>query len=115
MGFPRCTSPFSQDGAVPAQSRAPPCLHLCILPLVMCPGFWVGDVMGPCQMVAVPPQCTQAFFWNLWRLPPQYVSMDEANPFPMDCPTEVNTTDAESLKDLELYDVPELESSPILP
>lgn len=37
-------------------------------------------------MVSVPPLCTQAFFSNLWRLPPQYVSFDEANPFPQECP-----------------------------
>jgi len=112
--FPRCTTGLDQDGVLPVASRAPPCLHLCIMPLVMCPGFWVGDVMGPCQMVAVPPVCTQAFFWNLWRLPPQYVSLDEANPFPVDCPTKGNATDAESLEDLHLYDAPELGSSPIL-
>lgn len=80
------------------------CLHLCILPLITCPGFWISDVAGPCSMVSVPPVCAQAFYWNTawpvdglaargeaaspWkhRLPPQYSSFDEANPFPSDCP-----------------------------
>jgi len=47
----------------------PLCLHLCIIPLVMCPGFWVGDIIGTCTMVSVPPMCTQAFFWNLASRP----------------------------------------------
>ena len=37
-------------------------------------------------MVSAPPMCTQAFFWMLWKLPPQYVNFDEAHPFPKDCP-----------------------------
>lgn len=86
--FPRCISPDSADSPAPATGRVPPCLHMCILPLVMCPGFWIGDVQGPCQATALPPMCTQAFFWNLWRLPSQYVSYDEANPYPVECPSE---------------------------
>merc|ERR1712007_418580 len=62
------------------------CLHLCVLPLVMCPGFRVNDIAGPCSMVSVPPMCTQAFFVATSKVPPQYVSMDEANPYPKDCP-----------------------------
>jgi hypothetical protein len=84
--FPRCTLPQSRDEPGPVGGRVPTCTHMCILPLVMCPGFWIGDLMGSCSMVSVPPLCTQAFFSNLWRLPPQYVSFDEANPFPQECP-----------------------------
>lgn len=84
--FPRCTMPTSRDEAIPLGGRVPLCLHLCILPLIMCPGFWLGDVVGSCSFVSVPPVCSQAFFFNLWRLPPQYNSYDEANPFPQDCP-----------------------------
>ena len=36
--------------------------------------------------VSVPPLCTVAFFWNVWRAPPQYQSFDDANPFPRECP-----------------------------
>ena len=43
------------------------CLHLCIVPLVACPGLWLGDIAGPCAMVSVPPMCTQAFYWNAAR------------------------------------------------
>lgn len=84
--FPRCTMPMSRDEAIPIGGRVPLCLHLCILPLIMCPGFWLGDVVGSCSFVSVPPVCSQAFFFNLWRLPPQYKTFDEANPFPQDCP-----------------------------
>eukprot|EP00927_Polykrikos_kofoidii_P047009 TRINITY_DN410_c0_g2_i1.p1 TRINITY_DN410_c0_g2~~TRINITY_DN410_c0_g2_i1.p1 ORF type:complete len:354 (+),score=18.05 TRINITY_DN410_c0_g2_i1:60-1064(+) len=79
--FPRCTTPTSRDEAIPMGGRVPLCLHLCILPLVMCPGFWIGDLLGTCKFVSVPPMCTQAFFWNLWRLPQQYETYDEAHPF----------------------------------
>lgn len=97
--FPRCTEPQSRDEPMPFGGRVPMCLHLCVFPLIMCPGFWVGDVAGPCSMVSVPPACTQAVFANLaghcarsacvvtvaasgvwqFRLPPQYASYDEAN------------------------------------
>lgn len=94
--FPRCTTPMSRDEVVPAGGRVPLCLHLCILPLVMCPGFWIGDLIGTCKFVSVPPMCTQAFFWNLWRLPPQYETFDEAHPFQQACPESdpiANATD----------------------
>ena len=111
--FPRCTTPNSRDEAIPVGGRVPLCLHLCILPLVMCPGFWVGDIIGTCQFVSVPPLCTQAFFWNLWRLPPQYSTYDEANPFPQDCPPE-DTSETDAADDLGLYAVPAVdERSPI--
>ncbi|CAK0810185.1 unnamed protein product, partial [Prorocentrum cordatum] len=84
--FPRCTVPQSGEEPIAAGGRAPMCLHLCILPLITCPGFWISDVAGPCSMVSAPPVCAQAFYWNTHRLPPQYSSFDEANPFPSDCP-----------------------------
>ena len=46
---------------------------------------------------------------NMWRLPPQYVSYDEAQPFAADCPKPVGTDDAS----LTLYDVHALPASPI--
>jgi len=93
----------------------PTCLHLCIMPLLMCPGFWIGDVIGPCQLISVPPMCTQAFFWNLWRLPPQYKSFDEANPFPKDCPSsDVHNDGLDGADDSTLYDLPQSQSSPMM-
>merc|ERR1719361_2157702 len=109
--FPRCTTPQSRDEPIPVGGRVPVCLHLCIMPLVMCPGFWMGDLVGSCSLVSVPPLCTQAFYWNLWRLPPQYVDFDEANPFPNDCPQEAPR---EAAVDVHLYDEPTLAVSPIL-
>lgn len=107
--FPRCTVPQSRSEPIPAGGRVPMCLHLCILPLVLCPGFWVGDVIGQCEMVAPPPMCTQAFFWNYGLLPPQYVSFDEGNPYPKRCPKEEDSDDS-----LALYDEGVLPISPIL-
>merc|ERR1712037_505725 len=60
--FPRCTTPQSRDEPMPNGGRVPMCLHLCVVPLVSCPGFWIGDIIGTCTMVSVPPLCTQAFF-----------------------------------------------------
>merc|ERR1712032_185861 len=108
--FPRCTVPQSRNEPLPVGGRVPMCVHLCIVPLVMCPGFWIGDVIGQCSMVSVPPMCTQAFFWNLWKLPPQYSDFDEANPFPKKCPV-VDSNDAAA--NVALYDVM-TPSSPIL-
>ena len=87
------------------------CLHLCILPLIACPGFWIGDLLGSCSMVSVPPMCTQAFYWNLFNLPPQYRSKDEAEPFPAECPP-TDTTDAS--EDASLFDREDIPVSPIL-
>jgi len=107
--FPRCTTPQSRDEPIPVGGRVPICLHLCIMPLVMCPGFWISDLIGQCSMVSVPPMCTQAFYWNLWRLPPQYVSFDDANPYPKECPPAAG----EASDDLKLYDDMPLPASPI--
>merc|ERR1712098_282571 len=83
-------------------------------PLVLCPGFWVGDVIGTCEFVSFPPLCTQTFFWKLWRLPPQYQLYDEANPFPQACPHE-DMSGIDAADDPSLYDELGVESqSPIL-
>lgn len=106
--FPRCSVPQAPD--FPG-GKLPMCLHLCIIPLVMCPGFWVGDLQGSCSMVSVPPMCTQAFYWNLFKLPPQYSSLDEAEPFAAECPPAEMDDAAE---DMSLYDAAEIPESPIL-
>jgi len=108
--FPRCTMPQSRSEPMPAGGRVPMCLHLCILPLVLCPGFWIGDVIGQCEMVAPPPMCTQAFFWNYALLPPQYASFGEGHPYPKRCPPKRN----DASDDPSLYDESVAPSSPIL-
>ena len=71
---------------------------MCILPLVMCPGFGMDcfanhgttdsrafpadmcsfrDLIGDCSMVAMPPVCTHAYFQATWRLPPQFSDFDQ--------------------------------------
>ena len=110
--FPRCTTPQSRDESAPIGGRVPMCLHLCVIPLVTCPGFWINDIMGTCTLLSVPPMCTQAFFFNLvsellsvlngkgdtvspptfsqFKLPPQYTSFDEVRA-PYVCVTFPNT------------------------
>merc|ERR1712190_639973 len=113
--FPRCTLPQSRDEPMPAGGRVPMCLHLCVIPLVMCPGFWIGDIIGVCTMVSAPPMCTQAFYWNLRNLPPQYKNYDEANPFPKQCPkSDTSAFGLDSAQDPALYDAPAKTPSPIL-
>ena len=100
---------YCRDEVLPFGGSAPVCLHMSVLPLVMCPGFWLSDLLDGCSSVSVPPLCTQASFVNMWRLPPQYSSIDEAQPFAADCPKPVGTDDAS----LTLYDVRSLPASPI--
>jgi len=109
--FPRCTMPQSRSEPMPTGGRVPMCLHLCVLPLVLCPGFWIGDIIGQCEMVAPPPMCTQAFFWNYGLLPPQYVSFAEGNPYPKKCPS---SSEIDSSDDPALFDDEVLPESPIL-
>merc|ERR1712048_76005 len=111
--FPRCSMPFARDEAIPGMGRVPLCFHLCILPLVMCPGFWITDILGSCTFISVPPMCTMGFFWNIWRIPPQYQQYDEANPFPQDCPVE-EPSGLDVADDPSLYDTePAVRASPI--
>jgi len=109
--FPRCTMPQSRSEPMPAGGRVPMCLHLCILPLVLCPGFWIGDVIGQCEVVAPPPMCSQALFFNFALLPPQYTSFGDGNPYPKKCPPP---SALDSSEDPALYDDEGVASSPIL-
>ena len=90
---------------------APVCLHTCVMPLVMCPGFWVSDLLDSCSSVSVPPLCSQAAFSNVKRAPPQIASFDEANPFPAGCPPAVGSRVRD--EDLALYDAEAFPESPI--
>jgi hypothetical protein len=109
--FPRCMSPQAgEDTPSPVMGRAPMCFHMCISTLVMCPGFWIEDVLGPCQMVAAPFMCSMAVWWQFWRLPPQLVSFEEANPAPMECPkTDVGFS---ADNDYGLYDAASADNGP---
>lgn len=109
--FPRCTTPQSRDELVPVGGSAPVCLHMCVLPLVMCPGLWVEDLLDGCSSVSVPPMCTQTAFVNMWRLPPQYASYDEAHPFAAECPKSLAGSAGDDF--LALYDVSAVAASPI--
>ena len=109
--FPRCTAPQSRDELVPVGGSAPACLHMCVLPLVMCPGFWISDLLDSCSTVSVPPMCTQVSFTNVARAPPQYASYDEASPFPAKCPEAALSSLGD--EDLLLYEVGAGQASPI--
>jgi len=86
---------------------------MCILPLVMCPGFWMDDLIGSCSTVSVPPLCTQASFVNMWRLPPQYMDYDEAHPFSPSCPQISGESEVASSFDFALYGGEQRAASPI--
>jgi hypothetical protein len=109
--FPRCTTPQSRDEIIPVGGNAPVCLHMCVMPLVMCPGFWVDDLLDSCSSVSVPPLCSQAAFTNVKRAPPQHASFDEANPFSPTCPRALGGGVRDEA--LELYDVASFPGSPI--
>lgn len=94
--FPRCTTPQSQSDSIPVGESVPACLHMCILPLIMCPGFWINDVIGQCALVSVPPLCTQAFYF---KDPPAqlHTSDDSTSMMSRRCPRdEVETSLAPS-------------------
>jgi hypothetical protein len=109
--FPRCTTPQSRDEIIPVGGSVPVCLHMCVMPLVMCPGFWVNDLLDSCSSVSVPPLCSQAAFANVKRAPPQHASFDEANPFSATCPPALGGGARDEA--LELYDAASFPESPI--
>merc|ERR1712224_989587 len=74
----------------------------CISTLVMCPGFWLEDIVAPCSSISAPPMCSQATFFNMWRLPPQYSSFEEAHPTPLACP-KGSTSLGDASMDYDLY------------
>ena len=107
--FPRCTTPQSRSEIIAVGGSAPVCLHMCLLPLVMCPGFWVNDLLDGCSTASVPPLCSQAPYSKVDRAPPQYASFDEAHPFSPTCPPSVGGTN----RDIALYDIEAFPASPI--
>lgn len=84
--FPMCTSIFSRDEEVPGLGRVPMCFHHCILTLVMCPGFWIDDIIGACSDISIPPMCATSTFWRVDLAPPQYVSQEDSQEKPLNCP-----------------------------
>lgn len=83
--FPTCTTLQASDMEIPFLGKMPLCFPLCIAPLLMCPGFWVQDVAGPCSDMSVPPICSLAVFWRTDLMPPQIRSFDDLMGFPA-CP-----------------------------
>ena len=108
--FPRCVAPQSRDEVVPIGGSVPVCLHACVMPLVLCPGFWVDDLLDSCSSVSVPPFCSQADFQNPKRVPPQFATFDEANPFAATCPPSVAVLSPDQLN---LYDAQSPGESPV--
>lgn len=100
--FPMCSNPMGREE--PGIGRVPMCFHMCISTLIMCPGFWVEDIMGPCQTISVPPMCSMAVYWNLWRLPPQYTSFEDSEPAALECPKTDISFGADASSDFDLYD-----------
>lgn len=110
--FPRCTVPQSRSEPGPV-GRVPLCFTSCISTLVACPGFWLEDIKSACHTISVPPMCTMATFWNLWRLPPQYVDYEDSHrPATVTCPQALNAADAHADKDLYAGSTAGLASSP---
>lgn len=70
----------------------------------MCPGFWLEDIQSACQMVSVPPMCSMAVYWNMWRLPPQYVDFEDSHPTPLACPRTDISMGSDASSDYALYD-----------
>ena len=100
--FPRCASAQSHNELSPVNGRVPMCFMSCISTLVMCPGFWLEDIVAPCSTISAPPMCSQATFFNMWRLPPQYTSYEETHPVPLACPKGA-TSLADASADYDLY------------
>jgi len=100
--FPKCNSQMAESAPGPVMGRYPMCFTACISTLVFCPGFWIEDILGPCQMIGMIPQCSQAVWWSFWRLPSQLVSFEDSHPSPMECPSTDVGFNADS--DYGLYD-----------
>jgi len=99
--FPKCDHPQAFEEFMPRIGRVPMCMHMCVLPLVTCPGFWVDDIIGPCSMVSVPPMCAQAFFWMKWKIPPQLAGSDDVHGFEKECPEAI---EGDGAADAALFD-----------
>lgn len=88
--FPRCNAPQAREEPSPV-GRLPMCFTHCLQTLVMCPGFWVDDIMGTCMDVSVPPMCSVGVYWNLWRAPPQYSSFEDSHAPAAECPAPLTS------------------------
>lgn len=104
--FPRCAgSPFAREEPNSPIGRVPLCFTHCLATLIMCPGFWIDDVIGECMNASIPPMCTTAFFWNTALLPPQYSNFEDSAPTPQECPVVPAALKAlDATNDFTLYD-----------
>jgi hypothetical protein len=110
--FPRCSVPTARSEPGPV-GRLPLCFTSCISTLVMCPGFWLDDVQSACHTISAPPMCTMATYWNMWRLPPQYVNFEDSHATPLECPSSSSLGAADATADYNLYDAETVGQSPI--
>lgn len=60
--FSMCTNLQGQNEMIPFIGRVPLCFTACLQVLLECPGFGLGDIMGPCGEISVPPMCSQAVY-----------------------------------------------------
>jgi len=83
--FPTCTTIQAREDTIPNVGRGPMCFLHCIQTLIACPGMWVDDLEDICQNVSVPPFCSFAVYQK--SAPPQLSTHDEAQGFPLNCPS----------------------------
>ena len=60
--FPMCTAIQGRDEMIPFIGRVPMCFTSCLAVLLVCPGFSMVDIAGPCASVSIPPLCGQAVY-----------------------------------------------------
>jgi hypothetical protein len=83
--FPTCTTVQAQQSEVPFLGRGPMCFLHCIATLIACPGMWIDDLEDICQHVSVPPVCSFAVYVK--SAPAQLTTHDEAQKYPLNCPS----------------------------
>lgn len=87
--FPRCSAPQTgNDPTTKSPQRSPLAFFHCIGTLVACPGFWIDDIIGPCEEVTLG-LGSFSIFWRFDLLPPQFISVEGSTPSEEECPESV--------------------------
>ena len=81
-----CASPSATR--VMRTQRSPLAFFHCIGTLVACPGFWIDDIIGPCEEVTLG-LGSFSIFWRFDLLPPQFISVEGSTPSEEECPESV--------------------------
>merc|ERR1712072_414877 len=119
--FPMCTTIFAREEQhAYGVGTAPMCFMHCILPLVMCPGMWLDDILQAYSpdSIGLPPMRAIATFWRMELLPPMYASHEDSQDRPKNCPqpfTDEAHHDLNAADPRVLSGLAEAEVSPILP